>query len=298
MAKIVIAGGTGMIGQQIEKLLLEKNHAVFILTRNPKKPNHIFWDLHKKTIDSEKIQDTNYIINLCGENIGSKRWTQKRKAELHDSRIGTNTFLYDTFRSINSLQQFISASGINCYPLEPKDVLWKEKDAFGTDYLSNLVQQWEDSADLFSEIVPVCKIRISMVLDKNDGALQKLLPLSRLGILSPMGNGQQWMNWVHIKDVANAFVFAVEENLNGAYNLTGQPVRNTAFIKALMKSNGKKMIFPKVPTFLLKLLLGEQATIVLDGAHCDNSLLKEKGYKYQYESVESAFTHLFSEKLQ
>jgi uncharacterized protein (TIGR01777 family) len=294
MAKILIAGGTGMIGQRIETLLMAKNHDVFILSRNPKKSNHILWDLEKKTIDEHKIQGTDYLINLCGENIGSKRWSQKRKKELYDSRIGTNTFLFEKFHSLKSMKQFISASGINCYPLIPPNVPRKENDAFGNDYLSNLVQEWEESADLFSQIAPVCKIRISMVLDNKDGALQKLLPLAKLGLLSPMGAGRQWMSWVHIDDVAQAFVFAIEANLQGAFNLTGKPENNIDFTKALLKSQGRRLLFPKVPAFLLKLVLGEQASIVLDGAFCDNTLLKEHGFQYEYESLESALNNLFA----
>lgn len=293
MSKIVIAGGTGMIGQGLEKLLLEKNHEVFILTRNPKKPNHIAWDLEKKNIDVQKIEGTEYLINLCGESISGKRWTKKRKQELFSSRIGTNNFLFEKFGRLPSLKQFLSASGINCYPLEPKNTSRTESDAFGKDYLSLLVKDWEESADLFSNQVPVCKIRISMVLDHEQGALQKLLPIAKWGILSPLGTGQQWMSWLHIDDLASAFVFAIEHELNGAFNVTGRPERNSDFSQALLSSQGKRMFFPKVPSFLLKLFLGEQSTIVLDGALCDNSKLKNQGFKYKFETLESAFSDLF-----
>jgi hypothetical protein len=293
MAKIVIAGGTGMIGQQIEKLLTQKNHDVFILTRSPKKSNHIAWNPKEKTLDSSKIQGTNYLINLCGENVGTKRWTAKRKKELYQSRIGTNTFLFSKFNELKSLNLFVSASGINCYPLTPKNKTWQESDSYGTDYLSCLVKEWEKSADLFAPITPVCKIRISMVLDKNDGALQKLLPLVKLGILSPMGDGKQSMSWVHINDVAGAFVFAIDNNLDGAFNLTGKQVNNNNFTKELLASHGRKLRFPKVPSFLMKIVLGERATIVLDGVKCDNTLLKEKGFTYQFEEIKTTFAHLF-----
>jgi uncharacterized protein (TIGR01777 family) len=293
MAKIVIAGGSGMIGQKIEKLLLEKNHEVFILTRNAKNSNHIQWDLQNQTIETEKIKNTDYLINLCGENIGDSRWTAKRKKALHDSRIGTNTFLFDKFDKISSLKRFISASGINCYPFDSSTKVYSEKDAFGKDYLSQLVEKWEESADLFSTIVPVCKIRISMVLDKNQGALQKLLPLAKLGILSPMGKGKQRMSWVHIDDVASAFVFAIENEISGSYNLTGKAVSNIEFTKSLLRSHGKSLIFPKVPAFLLKMILGEQSSIVLDGVECDNSKLKKQGFHYKYETLDKAFVDLF-----
>ncbi len=296
MAKVIIAGGTGMIGQRIEKLLIENKHDVFILTRSPKKENHIAWNPKLKSLDTSKIEGTNYIINLCGENIGEKRWSQKRKNELYSSRIETNEFLFDQFHGVNSLKLFLSASGISCYPLEPATKKWKESDPYGVNYLSVLVKEWEKSADLFARIVPVAKLRTSMVLDQKEGALQKLLPLAKFGVLSPMGSGKQWMNWIHAEDVARAYVFTLENDLEGTYNLTGEPVNNVDFTRALLHSQGRKLIFPKIPSFLLKLILGQQATIVLDGAFGDNSLLKEKGFSYKFEKLSSALTNLFPNK--
>lgn len=296
MAKIIIAGGTGLIGQRIEKLLTQKNHDVFILTRNPKRTNHIAWDLQQKTIDSTKINGTEYLINLCGENIGNGRWSKKRKALLCSSRIGTNSFLYEKFYSQESLKQFITASGINCYPLIP-ETNKIEKDAFGNDYLSTLVHDWEKSADLFSMNIPVCKIRISMVLDKKDGAMHKLIPLVKWGVLSPLGSGKQWMNWVHVEDVAQSFIFALEKNLEGAFNLSGKPKRNSEFTKALLGSHGRKLLMPNVPSFLLKLIFGEQSSLLLNGAFCDNALLKSAGFEFRFENLDDALTDLFPKKL-
>jgi uncharacterized protein len=292
MAKIIIAGGTGLIGKALEKALEKDQHEVFIFTRTPKKPNHISWDPTKGTLDSTKIEGTEILINLCGENVGSQRWTSVRKQVLSSSRIGTSQLLHQYFQEIGTLQQYLSASGINCYPLESSKKM-QEKDAFGSDYLSQLVKEWEAAANLFEPEVPVCKLRISMVLDRKEGALQKLLPLVKFGIASPLGSGKQWMSWVHIDDVVGAFVFAINEKLSGAFNLTGTQVTNTEFTRELMQSNGRTMRFPKVPAFFMKLVLGEQATIVLDGTQNDNALLKEKGFHYQFEELSVALKALF-----
>ncbi|MFA7272361.1 MAG: TIGR01777 family oxidoreductase [Crocinitomicaceae bacterium] len=292
MAKIIIAGGSGLIGKALEKILTENHHDVFIFTRTPKKSNHISWDPANGQLDSSKINGTEILINLCGENVGAQRWTNVRKQVLSSSRIGTTQLLHQHFQNVSTLQQYLSASGINCYPLESTKKM-QENDAYGSDYLSQLVKEWEFAADLFETQVPVCKLRISMVLDKNDGALQKLLPLVKLGLASPLGSGNQWMSWVHIDDVVGAFVFAIDQKLNGAFNLTGKQVSNTEFTRELMQSNGKTMRFPKIPAFVMKLVLGEQATIVLDGTHNDNSLLKEKGFHYQFEELSVALKTLF-----
>ena len=292
MAKIIIAGGTGLIGKALEQMLVEQQHDVFIFTRKPKKPNHIAWDPAIGKIDSSKIEGTEILINLCGENVGAQRWTDVRKQVLFSSRIGTTKLLHQHFQKVSSLKQYISASGINCYPLDSTKKL-QENDAYGSDYLSQLVKEWEAAANLFEPQATVCKLRISMVLDRHNGALQKLLPLVKLGIASPLGSGNQWMSWVHIDDAVNAFVFAINQKLSGTFNLTGKQVSNSAFTRKLMHSHGKKMRFPKVPSFVMKLVLGEQATIVLDGTLNDNSLLKEKGFHYQYEELSSAMQNLF-----
>ncbi len=281
-----------MIGRTLEKVLTEHNHTVAILTRRPTQENHIFWNPDINELDTSKIDGCEILINLCGENIGAKRWTEQRKKVLHSSRIHTTELLYQNFQNISSLRHYISASGINCYPIHSTKTM-SEEDAFGSDYLSQLVKDWETAAQLFEQQMPVCKLRISMVLDKTDGALQKLLPLAKLGIASPFGSGKQWMSWVHIHDVVSALHFAVERSVNGSYNLTGKPVSNALFTEQLMHSLGKKMWFPKVPAFLLKAILGEQSTILLDGTHNSNSSFKEIGFQYQFEELTDAFSDLF-----
>lgn len=296
MAKVIIAGGTGLIGRALEEELTARQHSVFILTRRPSKPNHILWNPDKKELDRTKIESTEILINLCGENVGEGRWTQKRKKQLLDSRVETTSFLLDVFHTLPSLKQYISASGINAYPLDQRDMEMEETDAFGSDYLSQLVKKWETAADQFSDIVPVCKMRISMVLSAEGGALQKLLPLVKFRIASPIGKGNQCMTWVHIEDVARAFSHAIRHQLDGAFNLTGEPITNRLFMHELMKVHGRKMWAPNVPAFILKWIMGEQATIVLDGVYADTKKLKATGFEFKYPNLTLAFQNLFPKK--
>lgn len=296
MAKIGIAGGTGLVGKALEKRLLQESHEVYILTRSPTKDNHVAWNPKNKSIDTNKIQGTEYLINLCGENVAESRWTDKRKKQLLNSRVETTQFLYEQFHQQKSLKQYLSASGIDVYPLDQKDKEMKEEDAFGSNYLSQLVKNWEESADVFSRIVPVAKLRISMVLDLKGGAIKKLMPLVKYRIASPVGSGNQCATWVHIDDVAGAFNHAIDKSLDGAFNITGQPVTNRLFMNELMKHNDRKMWAPNVPRVLLKWILGERSTILVDGAFTDRIKFKETGYNYLYPSLQDAFQELFNRK--
>jgi hypothetical protein len=293
MAKIIIAGGTGLVGSALAKRLIQEKNDVFILTRSPKKLNHIFWDPKNKKIDRNQITNTEILINLCGESVGEGRWTTKRKKELLDSRVDTTNFLFDEFHQQKTLKQYLSASGIDAYPLDQRMKEMKEEDAFGSDFLSQLVKKWEESADIFERIVPVFKLRISMVLAKEGGALQKLIPLVKYRIASPIGKGNQCTTWVHIEDVASAFSHAISNKLDGAFNITGVPVTNRMLMNELMKANGRKMWAPNVPAFIIKAIMGEQATIVLDGANASPAKLKETGFRLSYPNLQNALSDIF-----
>lgn len=281
------------MGQALEKALLAEQHEVFILSRSPKKPNHIKWDVKNGTIDNSKIDKTEYVINLCGENVGDKRWTAARKEALLSSRVDTTKFLFEIFRNQESLKQYLTASGVNTYPLNHGKKTFLESEAFGDDYLSQLVKKWEESADLFTAKVPVYKLRISMVLASEGGALSKLLPLVKLGIASPIGKGNQSNNWVHQADVSNAFIHGIKHQLNGAYNLTAESISNRIFMRQLMNVHGKKMWAPNVSRFIMKLVMGERATIVIDGAYTSSNKLEESGFQFKFPNLKGALAELF-----
>ena len=293
MAKIVIAGGTGLLGQTLEKVLVAENHNVLILTRSPKNQNHVKWDIQNRTIETELIENTEYVINLCGENVGDKRWTDSRKEVLLSSRIDTTEFLFEIFGQQNSLKQYLTASGVNAYPINQGKKAFIESEAFGADYLSQLVKKWEQSADLFSTKVPVFKLRISMVLTAKGGALSKLLPLVKLGIASPIGKGSQSNNWVHHSDVSNAFLHGMKNQLNGAFNLTAESISNRMFMNELMKVHDKKMWAPNVPRFIMNLVMGQRATIVIDGAFASSQKLENTGFQFEFPSLKPALEELF-----
>jgi uncharacterized protein (TIGR01777 family) len=293
MKTILIAGGTGFTGRKIQSLLEEKGYVVNILTRNPKQKNEFRWDLEQKEIDERAFENVVSIINLCGANIGEKRWTIKRKKELLDSRIETTKFLYSQIQNIPNLESYISASGITCYGFEDDKKIYSEEDPFGGDYLSQLVKEWENAADLFKTHCRVVKMRTAVVLDKEQGALPKISLPIRFGIGSPIGTGKQSTSWVHITDLTNAYLYAIENQIKGAFNIVGGNESNKEFSEKLAKTLHKPFWFPNVPAFILQLLLGEMSVILLKGNNASNQKIIDTGFQFKFLKVQDAFEDLF-----
>lgn len=296
MSKIVIAGGTGFIGQFLEKSLVEAGHTVLILTRNPTAENHLFWNPETTQVDLQAILDAEVVINLCGAGIADQRWTASRKNELHDSRVLTTQFLSDIFDQSKILKQYISASGINCYPLS-SDRIYAETDPFGEDYVSTLVRDWEAASSKLKSHCSVYHMRISMVLHPEFGGLKKMSLLIKGGLGSVLGTGKQNMTWIHYQDLVRAFLHIIEKNPSaGAYNLTGENISNHAFTHKLAAALKRKIILPKTPGILLKLMFGKMSQLLLTGIKADSSKLKETGFTYHFESLDSALTDLYPSK--
>jgi len=291
MKTVLIAGGSGLIGKKLNQVLSKKGYKVHTLTRTAKHRGQIYWNPSQQTIEGKHLDKVNIIINLAGENIGEKRWTDDRKKALRDSRLKTTQFLHSLVSNFPNLEYYISASGINCY--EQDDEVHVESDPYGNDFLSKLVKEWEAMSDLFESNCKVAKLRISMVLSKRGGALDKMLLPVKLGLGSPIGTGKQMMPWIHIEDLCNLFVYAIENELTGTYNAAANCDSNHDFMKALAKALKRPFFMQKVPAFLLKLILGEMSTLVLDSTNASNEKIKNTGFVFQYENIQSTLNALF-----
>ena len=291
MKTVLIAGGSGLIGKKLNQVLSKKGYKVHTLTRTAKHRGQIYWNPSQQTIEGKHLDKVNIIINLTGENIGEKRWTDDRKKALRDSRLKTTQFLHSLVSNFPNLEYYISASGINCY--EQDDEVHVESDPYGKDFLSKLVKEWEAMSDLFESNCKVAKLRISMVLSKRGGALDKMLLPIQLGLGSPIGTGKQMMPWIHVEDLCNLFVYAIENELTGTYNAAANCDSNHDFMKALAKTLNRPFFMPKVPAFLLKLMLGEMSTLVLDSTNASNEKIKNTGFVFQYENIQSTLNALF-----
>lgn len=292
MKTILIAGGTGLVGRKLQLLFKSKGYITKILTRNPKSEDQYRWNPERKEIDPLALKDVNILINLCGENVADQRWTKKRKKLLFDSRIGTTEFLVSLVHQMSQLECYISASGINSYGFENDEKVYIESDPFGTDYMSQLVKDWENAADLFAKHCRVVKMRISVVLDKDGGAMKKMSQSIRMGVGSPLGNGKQMIPWVHISDLARSFDHVITHSIDGPVNILGGNDSNKNFMKAIANTLKKPFWFPAVPTFLLRLVLGEMSVIILKGIKASNQKIVDSGFQFEFTELDETMNDL------
>lgn len=298
MENILISGGSGLVGTAISHILKAKGYKVKWLSRNPS-PNDLnipefYWDPDRGQIDKTALEETDAIINLAGASI-SKSWTPQYKSTILRSRVDATRLLFNTVQKNKTpLKAFISASAVGYYPTDP-DKEFTEDDAPGNDFLSTVCQKWEQEAQNFEALnIRTVRMRIGIVLDKEQGALPQIVKPIKLGAGAPLGNGQQWMPWIHIKDLARQFVFVIENvEMQGAYNAVGTySVKNNTLTKAAADVLHRPLIIPKVPSFALKLILGEMSEIVLTSNKCSNRKIAESGFNYEFTDLNEALKDL------
>ncbi len=291
MNNILIAGGTGLIGKRLTTYLESTGNVVFILTRKPTASNHIFWNPSTNEIDTTKLETITHLINLCGASLAGKRWSNAYKKELLDSRIQPAQFLLANIQHFPKLSHYITASGINCYPLnQPK--IYTETDGFGTDFVSQLVKQWEETAELFSPHCLVSKIRISPVLDKQGGALVEIMKPIQAGFGAALGDGNQAMPWIHYVDLARIFDFVLQHQLAGAFNAVAETSTNKEFTAICAESISKKIRLPNLPAFMVKLLFGEMSMLLLEGVQASHEKLTKEGFTFKHTDLKEAISSL------
>jgi len=291
MAKIIITGGTGLVGKKLSKLLMDKNHDVVILSRNPKNKNEFKWDISSYYIDEKALLNADYVIHLAGAGIADKRWTKERKQLIIDSRVKSANLLFNKINELNiDLKGLISASGIGYYGAVTSDTIFKETDKPGDDFLAEVCKKWENAAHQFSsKEIPVTILRTGIVLSDKGGALDKM----KTPIISPLGYGKQFLPWIHIDDLCEIYIKAIEDNLIGIFNAVA-PEHQTSktFSKELAKSIKKPYLPIGVPSFLLKLLFGKMAIILLEGSKISAKKIEKNGYSFRFKTLKKALNNL------
>lgn len=294
---ILISGGSGLIGTALVSALRERNHHVKILVRHKSNnADEFFWRPELGQIDEKAFVDIDSIIHLAGATIG-KRWTKEYKKELYASRIDSAELLFKTCAKLQvKLKSFISASGINYYGTYTSDEVLTENDQIKQqDFLSKLSAAWENAGDDFSSIADRrVWLRTAMVLAKNGGSFPKLKKITDYNLGTAIGTGTQWMNWIHLDDIVNIYIYAVEnENMMGKYNaVADETPTNKKFMKELAKVDGKFFSPIAVPGFMIKFLMGEMSEIILQGTRASNQKIKNEGFTFKFSSLESAFKYL------
>ncbi len=301
MATILITGGTGLVGNALTNALLQKGHHIIILTRQKDKQSGISnlsyatWDVEKMQMDEEAITQADYIIHLAGAGVADKRWTAKRKKEILDSRVKSGELLVQSLKTIsNQVKALVSASAIGWYgadPEIPNPNPFKEDDVSSDDFLGKTCKLWEESLNpLASSGIRLVKLRTGIVLSKKGGALKEFLKPLQFRVAAILGNGKQIISWIHIDDLVNMFIAAIEnENLNGVYNAVApNPVSNKELTLALARAKYKFFIPFYVPSFILKFMLGEMSIEVLKSATVSAEKIINAGFHFNYSTIENA----------
>ncbi|WP_299336048.1 TIGR01777 family oxidoreductase [uncultured Psychroserpens sp.] len=302
MQKILITGATGLIGQEIVKACHDHNLAVHYLTTSKNKlvqsDNYkgFYWNPEQNEIDEKCFEGVGAIINLAGATI-SKRWTESYKKEIISSRVDTAKLLYATIKKNNfPVKQIVSASAIGIYPSSDTNYYEEDETKVSTSFLGQVVEQWEAVVDEFSSLgITVAKIRIGLVLSEKGGALPEIAKPIRFGAGAAFGSGEQWQSWIHIEDLAQLFVFAVANDLDGVYNAVApNPVSNAEVTKAVAKVLHKPLILPNIPKLAMKLVLGEMHILLFESQRVSSAKIEAEGFDFKFHHLEPALLEIFS----
>ena len=307
MASILLTGGTGMIGTQLQKFLAGKGYNVIVLIRDEIKDNAINnnityakWDVEKGEIDTKAIASADYVIHLAGANVAEKRWTKKRKQEIVESRTKSAALLLKAMKEVtNNIKAIISASAIGWYGPDThtsRQSGFTEDYPASNDFLGNTCKLWEAGIQPVEALNKRLVItRFGIVLSKNGGALAEFKKPLKAGIAAILGSGKQIISWIHIDDLCRLLLYAIEhENTRGIYNaVANEPVSNKALTLTLAeKMRGRFYIPVHVPQFALKLAMGELSIEILKSATVNNDKIHQAGFTFLYPSIKAALENL------
>jgi uncharacterized protein (TIGR01777 family) len=299
MEKVLIVGGSGMVGNQLQKKLINRGYSVAILGRAKHKLPEVksyIWDIKQKTIDEEAIKTADYIVNLAGAGIADARWTDSRKETILSSRVDSTTLLIQTLIKTNSKPKaYISASAVGYYGAITSQKIYTEEDLPSADFLSTTCQSWENSSNPILDLkIRRVLIRIGVVLSNKGGALAKLKIPFKFGLGSAVASGQQYIPWIHIDDLCESFIKAIEDSkMNGIYNAVApNPETNKSFSSILAKVLNKPFWMPNVPQFVLQLLMGEMSVIITKGSQVSCKKLLATGFHFKYPTLTEALNNL------
>jgi uncharacterized protein (TIGR01777 family) len=291
---VLITGGSGFVGKQLTVVLIDSGYTVSILSRS-KRTNAVdifyyTWDIENQLIEEEAVLKADYVIHLAGANIAEKRWTEKRKEIVINSRKRSAELILSVVKKHNKkLEAFISASGIGIYGAVNGEAICTENSRPADDFLGIVCQMWEAAADQFAQLgIRTVKVRTGLVVGKNDGFLNKLTPIFKLRLGSALGSGKQYMPWIYVEDLCDIYLEALKNpNMSGAFNAAiNDNTTNDIFSKTLAKVYGYPIWLPNVPAFLLKLVMGEMSKLVLTGRRVSSDKIEGIGFNFKHRNLE------------
>ena len=303
MKRVLVTGGSGMLGSYFSELCLKKGIEVVHLShrKNQNSRNSIksyFWSPKDKVFDLKALEGVDTVLHLAGATI-SKRWTTKYKQEIISSRVESTAFLFETLRdNSHRVKQVIGASAVGYYgnslDLEHE---YTEKDKLGDDFLAEVCFKWEREYDKFKSLqdIKTCVLRIGMLLSPNGGALEKIILPIKFGLGSPIASGKQPVSWIHIQDLARLILFCEQKKMEGVYNAVSPNSSTNAYLMQELASELHRPLFlPNVPAFFLKMILGEMSSLAIEGKKIGAGKILKQGFHFKYPDIQSAIREIIS----
>ncbi|GHH98990.1 TIGR01777 family oxidoreductase [Neobacillus kokaensis] len=300
--RIVIAGGSGFIGQKLTQFLINKGHEIVILTRKDKHPSEkitfIKW-LVEGASPEQEIKSADVFINLAGVSINDGRWTQKHQKQIYESRMKATDELIRMIKALSEKPSvLINASAIGIYPASVKKIYTEKSLEKANDFLGKTVSDWENKAEQVKSLsIRTAMMRFGVVLGNEGGALPLMVLPYKLFAGGTVGSGEQWVSWVHVTDVVRSIAFAIEnDKINGPVNVTApSPSRMKDFGKTIGSVLHRPHWLP-VPAFAMKLALGQKSALVLEGQHVIPKVLLDQGFEFKFPSLHKALEDLLTSK--
>ena len=301
--KVLITGGSGLLGTHLTKLLQEKGYKVAHLSRSRSSEEGIktfLWDPEKNFIEPGAVESAHFIIHLAGAGVVDHRWTSEYKQTILKSRTDSTRLLHQELKSSGYVPKaFISASGINYYGDDNGAHWLYESSPAGQEFLATVCKAWESEAEKVGQLgIRQLIFRIGIVLSNQGGALPQLKLPARLGLAAPVGSGTQYMSWIHIDDLCAMLLQSMEdESMEGVYNAVApEPETNERFMRTLAELMEKPYFAPSVPAFAMKLAMGKRAELVLGSLRVASEKIEKTGYRFQYPSLRQALSNLLDNK--
>lgn len=297
MKTVLITGGSGLVGRKLTRLLKERGYEVIWLSRERYVKGEIpryRWDYRSGEIDGEAVDRADFIVHLAGASVGDERWTKYRKETIVNSRVQTAKLLFDTIKRRNKkLEAFISASAVGYYGNKITENIFTEDDTPDEpDFLASTCRKWEAATLPFQEEpgVRTVIIRTGFVISKNSDAFKKMVFPIRLGLGSPIGSGWQYMSWIHIDDLCGIYLKAVEDAaMNGVFNAVApEYINNADFMDRLARVLKRPFFMPHVPRFVMRLVMGEAADLILGGSRISSEKIRDAGFEFKYRTAKQA----------
>jgi uncharacterized protein len=293
MTKILITGGSGLLGSNLTKNLELLGHEVSWLSRNPKKNKQksYFWDPEKGELDLAALKENEIIFHLAGAGVAEKRWTKAHKQEILDSRIQSTQLLFTSLKNNpNTIKTFIAASAVGFYGNNPPPNTLETSEP-GSTFLADVCIKWEAESLNMQELgIRVGIVRIGIILSTKGGFIKELAPIVNLGLAAPLGNGNMQTPWIHINDLSRIFIYLAEhKNLSGIFNGVGPKTESNKKLTQLICKNLKRPFFlPGIPEFVLRILFGEIAPMLVANQAISSQKIENAGFQFQFKTAEEA----------